>query len=98
MFLEIQMRAALMGDGLAGATRATLLRVASALGIGALEFAHLEALLRFQAHAGAYGPAGGSGPGRARGRRVRARRGLRGPRRRRKPRATPRSSARTASS
>ena len=32
MFLEIQMRAALMGDGLAGATRATLSRVAAALG------------------------------------------------------------------
>jgi len=62
MFLEIQMRAALMADGLQGATRAALLRVASAVGIGALEFAHLEAFLRFQAHAGAYGPAGGAGP------------------------------------
>lgn len=61
MFLEIQMRAALMGDGLAGASRETLARVAAALGIGALEFAHLEAFLRFQAHAGAYGPAGGAG-------------------------------------
>ena len=63
MFLEIQMRAALMGDGLAGATRATLSRVAATLGIGALEFAHLEALLRFQAHAGAYGqPVARAGP------------------------------------
>ncbi len=67
MFLEIQMRAALLGDGLAGASRATLMRVAQALGIGALEFAHLEALLRFQAHAGAYGPTGGQGPGASRG-------------------------------
>ncbi|HEY8265012.1 MAG TPA: co-chaperone DjlA [Steroidobacteraceae bacterium] len=67
MFLEIQMRAALMGDGLEGATRATLSRVAATLGIGALEFAHLEALLRFQAHANAYGKAGGGGPGRAPG-------------------------------
>ena len=70
MFLEIQMRAALMGDGLAGVTRATLSRVAAALGIGALEFAHLEALLRFQAQAGGYGPAGGGGPGRAAGRQI----------------------------
>jgi DnaJ like chaperone protein len=62
MFLEIQMRAALLGDGLQGVTRETLLRLAAALGIGALEFAHLEVLLRFQAHAGAYGRAGGAGP------------------------------------
>ena len=59
-FLEIQMRAALMGDGLEGATRATLSRIAGALGIGAMEFAHLEALLRFQAHAGGFGAAGGA--------------------------------------
>lgn len=66
MFLEIQMRAALMADGLAGATRETLLRVATKVGIGAMEFAHLEALLRFQAHAQAYGTAGGR-PGSAPG-------------------------------
>jgi DnaJ like chaperone protein len=58
MFLEIQMRAALMADGLQGATRAALLRVAAAVGIGGLEFAHLEAFLRFQAYAGT-----GPGPG-----------------------------------
>jgi DnaJ like chaperone protein len=58
-FLEIQMRAALMADGLAGATRETLVRIATSIGIGGLEFAHLEALLRFQAHAGAQGAAGG---------------------------------------
>jgi DnaJ like chaperone protein len=66
MFLEVQMRAALLGDGLAGATRATLAGIAARLGIGALEFAHLEAMLRFQAHAGARGPGsgarGGTGP------------------------------------
>jgi len=61
------MRAALMGDGLEGVTRATLSRVAATLGIGALEFAHLEALLRFQAQASAYGQAGSGGPGRAPG-------------------------------
>ena len=63
MFLEIQMRAALMADGLAGATRDTLARIAARLGIGAVEFAHLEAFLRFQAHAGAHGTAGGARPG-----------------------------------
>jgi DnaJ like chaperone protein len=65
MFLEIQMRAAMFGDGLHGAVRSTLQRVATALGISALEFAHLETLLRLQAYAGAgaYGPAGGARPG-----------------------------------
>ena len=65
MFLEIQMRAALLGDGLHGAVRSTLQRVAAALGISVLEFAHLETLLRLQAYAGAggYGPAGGARPG-----------------------------------
>jgi DnaJ like chaperone protein len=66
MFLEIQMRAALMADGLAGTTRETLMRIATKLGIGAMEFAHLEALLRFQAYAGAQGAAG-SRPGAAPG-------------------------------
>jgi DnaJ like chaperone protein len=66
MFLEIQMRAALMADGLQGRTRDTLVRIASAVGVGALEFAHLEAFLRFQARAQAQaGPRtapGGRGP------------------------------------
>jgi DnaJ like chaperone protein len=60
MFLEIQMRAALMADGLGGAARDTLVRIAARLGIGAIEFAHLEAFLGFQAHAGAYGTGGGA--------------------------------------
>ena len=65
MFLEIQIRAALLGDGMQGAVRSTLQRVAATLGISALEFAHLETLLRLQAYAGAggYGPAGGARPG-----------------------------------
>ncbi len=58
MFLEIQMRAALMGDGMHGATRATLVRVAQVLEIGAIEFAHLETVLRLQG----YGAANGHGP------------------------------------
>jgi DnaJ like chaperone protein len=61
MFLEIQMRAALLGDGLQGATRTTLLRVANALGIGALEFAHLEILARLQAQAAGFPPGGAGG-------------------------------------
>jgi len=59
MFLEIQMRAALMGDGLHGASRAVLMRVAQALGFGAVEFAHLEAILRLQGFGA--GPAGAAG-------------------------------------
>jgi DnaJ like chaperone protein len=62
MFLEIQMRAALMGDGMRGATRATLMRAAQALDIGAMEFAHLEAVLRLQGYGTAYG--NGASPGR----------------------------------
>lgn len=58
MFLEIQMRAALMGDGMHGATRATLVRMAQALEIGAIEFAHLETVLRLRG----YGAANGHGP------------------------------------
>ncbi len=66
MFLEIQMRAALMGDGMHGASHATLVRVAQALEIGAIEFAHLETVLRLQGYgmASGRGPAGsGSAPG-----------------------------------
>jgi DnaJ like chaperone protein len=63
MFLEIQMRAALLGDGLQGAARAVLVRVAGALGIGTLEFAHLEILARLQAQAAGVPPgAARSGP------------------------------------
>ncbi len=55
MFLEIQMRAALMGDGMHGATHATLVRVAQALEISAIEFAHLETVLRLQGYGAAHG-------------------------------------------
>ena len=71
VFLEVEMRAALLGDGLAGTTRATLIRVAQALGIGAVEFAHLETLLRLQGIAAGGGFAGaGARPGPATGRRA----------------------------
>jgi DnaJ like chaperone protein len=72
MFLEIQMRAALMGDGMQGATGASLARVAQVLGISALEFAHLETVLRLQGYGAAYGydpsGAGSARPGAAPGR------------------------------
>ncbi|MGQ0429564.1 MAG: co-chaperone DjlA [Gammaproteobacteria bacterium] len=64
-FLEIQLRAALLGDGLAGASRATLSRVANALGIGAIEFAHLELLASLQAQAAGYAPGGAGRAGAA---------------------------------
>lgn len=58
VFLEIQMRAALLGDGLDGAARAVLLRIASSLGIGALEYAHIETVVRLQAYAAGHREAG----------------------------------------
>jgi len=61
VFLEIELRAALLGDGLQGAARAALVRVAGALGIGALEFAHLEILARLQAQAAGWPPGGAGG-------------------------------------
>ena len=66
MFLEVQMRAALMGDGLQGATRATLMRIAQAFGIGAIEFAHLETVLCLQGFGA--DSAGGFRPGTTAGR------------------------------
>jgi DnaJ like chaperone protein len=68
VFLEVQMRAALLGSGMQGPTRAVLGRIAQALGVSGLEFAHLEAVLRLQgyggyAYAGSAGSAGGAGYG-----------------------------------
>ena len=50
MFMEIELRAALLGNGLAAPARALLLRIAQSLGITGLEFAHLEAVLRLQGY------------------------------------------------
>jgi DnaJ like chaperone protein len=52
VFAEIQVRAALVGNGLNAAAAAALGRVAQALGISAGEFARLAAVLRFQFAAG----------------------------------------------
>lgn len=49
IFLEIQVRAAIEGSDLRGAARGVLARVAAMLGVGALEFAHIEAILRLRA-------------------------------------------------
>ena len=64
-FLEIQLQAALAGDGLSDLPRARLRRVALLLGLGPAEFARLESILRWsQGSAGARtGGAGGADPG-----------------------------------
>lgn len=48
MFLEVQMRAAFLGNGLQGRPRQLLGRMAQRIGVSGIEFAHLEALLRLQ--------------------------------------------------
>jgi DnaJ like chaperone protein len=60
-FVEIQMRAALMGNDLQPAARGLLQNIASRLGLGLIEFAHIEAVLRMRR--GDYG--GGHGAGAA---------------------------------
>jgi DnaJ like chaperone protein len=47
-FIEIQMRAALMGNDLQPAARGVLQRMSAKLGLGAMEFAHIEAVLRMR--------------------------------------------------
>lgn len=54
MFLEVQMRAALLGNGLQGRPRDLLGRIALRIGVSGIEFAHLEALLRLQRYGYAY--------------------------------------------
>ncbi len=59
VFLEVQMRAALLGNGMQGRARVSLGRIAQVLGISGLEFAHLEALLRLQGYGAAHAQARG---------------------------------------
>lgn len=61
IFLEIQVRASIEGSDLRGPARVVLTRVAAMLGVGALEFAHMEAILRLRA--GRAGPRPGEGGG-----------------------------------
>ena len=63
-FVEIQLQAALAGDGLSELPRARLRRVATVLGLGPAQFARLENILRWsQAGSGTYGSSAGPGPG-----------------------------------
>src|SRR5277367_2556468 len=69
-FMELQLRAALAGNGLSPPARAILMRVAERLGMSALEFAYMEAALRAraahasqQAYGGSAGPRPASGAG-----------------------------------
>lgn len=48
IFLEIQLRAALLGTDLQGPSRPLLQRIAASVGVGGIEFAHLEAVLRLR--------------------------------------------------
>jgi DnaJ like chaperone protein len=62
-FMELQLRAALAGNGLSPPARAILMRVAERLGMSALEFAYMEAALRARAaHASQQGYGGSAGP------------------------------------
>jgi DnaJ like chaperone protein len=64
-FMELQLRAALAGNGISPPARAILMRVAERLGMSGLEFAYMEAALRARAaHAQqqAYGGSPGSRP------------------------------------
>ncbi len=63
MFLQIQLEAALQGNGLTPAARPVFHEICQALGVSALEFASLEAMLRMRAQAGA--AAEGQSPGAA---------------------------------
>lgn len=53
LFVQIQLEAALQGGGLNPASRTVFARMCSALGISAIEFAALEAMLRMRGPAGA---------------------------------------------
>ena len=61
VFLEIQVRAALAGNGLEGPVRPLVGRIAAALGISPVELAHVEAVLRIQR--GGFRPGGARGAG-----------------------------------
>jgi DnaJ like chaperone protein len=61
LFVQIQLEAALHGNGLGDRARTIFLRICRTLGISPLEFASLEAMLRMHRGAyGGYGPRGGA--------------------------------------
>lgn len=59
VFMEVELRAALAGNDLAGPSRPLLQRIAGLLRISALELAHMEALLRVHQAGGQAGAAPG---------------------------------------
>ena len=60
-FMELQLRAALAGNGLSPPARTVLMRVAERLGMSGLEFAYMEASLRARQGTRGASSAGGSG-------------------------------------
>jgi len=67
LFVQIQLEAAIQGNGLGDRPRVVLQRICRVLGVSSLEFASLEAMLRMHAGSHGYGPGGRSsssqGPG-----------------------------------
>jgi DnaJ like chaperone protein len=61
-FMELQLRAALAGNGMSPPARAILLRVAERLGMSGLEFAYVEAALRARQRPRGPGSAAGDRP------------------------------------
>jgi DnaJ like chaperone protein len=59
-FMELQLRAALAGNGISPPARAMLTRVAERLGMSGLEFAYMEASIRARAASAAQGTHGAS--------------------------------------
>ena len=68
LFVQIQLEAALQGNGLAPRPRLVFQRMCRTLGISGLEFASLEAMLRMRASANGPGARAGSGDDSARAR------------------------------
>jgi len=62
-FIEIQLQAALAGDGLSDLPRARLRRVALLLGLGQAQFARLESILRWNNRGAGPGVGAGAGAG-----------------------------------
>ena len=52
LFVELQMRAAILGNGATGMAHTILVRTAETLGLSGLEFVHMEAVLRSQYQTG----------------------------------------------
>jgi DnaJ like chaperone protein len=62
LFVQIQLEAALQGGGLSPPARTVFARMCSVLGVSALEFAALEAMLRMQGRPGTGAPGAAPGP------------------------------------